>query len=201
MPERGRGRSRPVGTIKTGQPSAAAPNVSPGEKANGWILLAHPLFLDQLERLTAKASEEVSSGSREGPATKLLAHVLDLMFEKVPQNPGGGAYRHGGALGGGNREWFRAKTGNGRFRLFYRFSTRAEVIIYAWLNDERSLRTYGSSTDAYSVFTRMLEEGSPPTAWAALYAEASKRENADRLRQATQRQAEQRHAKQQRRDR
>lgn len=196
MSERGRGRSRPKGTTKTGQPSAAAPNALPGVTANGWILLAHPLVLDQLERITAKAGEEVSSSGREGPATKLLAHVLDLIFEKIPQNPGSPAYRHGGALGGGNREWFRAKTGNGRFRLFYRFSTKAEVIIYAWLNDEQSLRTCGSSTDAYSVFTRMLEEGNPPTAWAALYAEASKRENADRLRQAAHRSA-----KRQRRDR
>ncbi len=196
MRERGRGRSRPGGSTTTGQPLKAAPNALPGEKANGWILLAHPLFLEQLERLTARASEEVSNGGRERPATKLLAHVLDLMLEKIPQNPGGPAYRHGGALGGGSREWFPAKTGNGRFRLFYRFSTKAEVIIYAWLNDEQSLRTYGSTTDAYSVFTRMLEVGNPPTGWAALYAEASKRENADRLRQATQRRA-----KQQRRDR
>lgn len=156
----------------------------PGEKVNGWFLLAHPLFLDQLERLTTTAEKEAAGNGGERPATKLLAHVLDLVFEKIPQNPGNPAYRHGGTLGGGNREWFRAKTGNGRFRLFFRFSSTSQVIIYAWLNDEHSLRTYGSKSDAHAVFASMLEEGNPPTGWPALYAAASETEAAARLRRA-----------------
>ena len=178
-----RGHRKP----KTGQFETTAPPAVPTEQVRGWILLAHPLFLDQLERLTANAATEDSGAGKEGPATKLLAHVLDLVFEKIPQNPASAAYRHGGALGGANREWFRAKTGNGRFRLFFRFSTTAKVIIFAWLNDEHSLRTYGSSTDAYAVFTRMLNAGNPPTSWAELYAAAATKRSAERLRRATRR--------------
>lgn len=44
----------------------------------------------------------------------------------------------------------------------------AKVIIYAWVNDTESLRTYGTKTDAYAVFRRMLDKGSPPDDWNAL---------------------------------
>ncbi len=81
-------------------------------------------------------------------------------------------YRHGGAIAGGHREWYRAKTGNGRFRLFYRFDSRTMIIIYAWLNDDDTLRTYGSRTDAYAVFARMLDDGNPPGTWDELLAAA-----------------------------
>ena len=42
-------------------------------------------------------------------------------------------------LGPGNRHWFRAKF-HGRYRLFFRFSAGQKIIIYAWVNDEQSLR-------------------------------------------------------------
>lgn len=49
-----------------------------------------------------------------------------------------------------------------RFRLFLRFDTKAKVIIYAWVNDEDTKRTYGSKNDAYAVFRKMLDNGNPP---------------------------------------
>jgi toxin YhaV len=42
------------------------------------------------------------------------------------------------------------------------------VIIYAWVNDEGSLRTYGAKRDAYAVFKAMLDKGNPPESWTAL---------------------------------
>jgi toxin YhaV len=149
------------------------PEVTVAE-AHGWTLLAHPLLVDQLDRLTKAAElENQEAVGSEGLNTKLLGHLLDLMFEKIPQRPGDPMFRHGGAVGGGNREWFRAKTGNGRYRLFYRYDTRHKVIVYAWVNDEQTLRTYGSSTDAYAVFAKMLEAGNPPRDWSALVQAAS----------------------------
>lgn len=168
-----------------GQPLEAASLVSSVGSSNGWTLLAHPLFLDQLEALTTRAATESTKGDAHGPATKLLAHVLDLAFDKIPQNPSSPTYRCGGALDGANREWFRAKTGNGRFRLFFRFHSVQKIIVYAWLNDEQSLRTCGANTDAYAVFARMLKDGNPPANWEALRAAASSEEAASRLGRAT----------------
>jgi toxin YhaV len=41
-------------------------------------------------------------------------------------------------------------------------------IIYAWVNIENSLRTWGANTDAYAVFRSMLDKGNPPDSWADL---------------------------------
>jgi len=55
----------------------------------------------------------------------------------------------------------RARVGR-RFRLFFRYDARAKVIVYAWVNDRRTLRSTGSGTNPYSVFARMLARGNPP---------------------------------------
>jgi toxin YhaV len=144
----------------------------------GWTLAFHPCLLAQVERLVAAAKEEVERAgkrgtNRPGPNQKLLAHVLDLMFEAVPRDPNAPEYRLGHTLGRQHAHWRRAKTGGGRYRLFFRFRSDARLIVFAWINDEQSLRTYGSATDAYRVFAEGLERGAPPDDWDTLVAEAS----------------------------
>lgn len=143
---------------------------------NGWTVRAHPLLLDQLEKLTASVAEAARKdpgGYRQSANAKLLAALLSLMFDKVPQDPTATSYVQGRTLGADRRHWFRAKFGAGRFRLFFRYSTRARVIIFAWVNDENTLRTYGSKTDAYAVFKDMLNGGNPPDDWETLLKAAS----------------------------
>lgn len=103
---------------------------------NGWTILAHPLFLDQLEKLTravealkAKKPDRYESHA----STKLLAALGKLVFQTIPADPTATIYRQGSTLGDGHRHWFRAKFGNGRFRLFFRYDTAAKVIIFAWV--------------------------------------------------------------------
>lgn len=143
---------------------------------NGWQLFAHPLFLDQLETLTG-AVERVRAkdprGWRKNANAKLLAALRQLAFETIPQDPSRSEYRQGGTLGDDRKHWFRAKFGAGRFRLFFRYSTRAKIIVFAWVNDDTTLRTYGAKSDAYAVFRKMLDKGNPPDDWAALLAAAS----------------------------
>jgi toxin YhaV len=138
---------------------------------NGWTLYAHPLFIDQLERLTAA----VEKTKRKDPKTyqttanaKLLAQLHRLAFETIPVDPARPEFRQGGTLGPSRKHWFRAKFGGGRFRLFFRYSSSAKIIVYAWVNDSDSLRTYGAKTDAYAVFKAMLDKGNPPEDWDAL---------------------------------
>jgi len=114
-----------------------------------------------------------SGANRPGPNQKLLAHVLDLMFEAIPRDLNVPEYRLGHTLGRAHAHWRRAKTGGGRYRLFFRFHTDARVIVFAWINDEQSLRTYGSATDAYRVFADRLARGTPPDDWDTLVAEAT----------------------------
>ena len=128
-----------------------------------------------MTKLTDAAAQEPAPRGAPGPNRKLLAHVHTLMFDEIPQDPGAARYRHAGTIPGGHREWFRGKTGNGRYRLFYRYDSAARIIVYAWINDCEPLRTYGSNTDAYRVFGDLLAAGNPPSEWDTLLA-AAKRE-------------------------
>lgn len=138
---------------------------------NGWTILAHPLFLDQLEKLTAAVEKNRTRDLetyRSSANAKLLAALYELVFRTIPADPTIAAYRQGGTLGEGRKHWFRAKFGGQRFRLFYRYSSEARIIIFAWVNDENTLRTYGARTDSYAVFRKMLSDGNPPDDWAEL---------------------------------
>ena len=107
---------------------------------HGWELFAHPLFLDQLEKLMAaveSSRRKDPRGWRKGANSKLLAALHKLVFETIPGDPTRAEYRQGGTLGSDRKHWFRAKYGGGRFRLFFRYSTGAKVIIFARINDER----------------------------------------------------------------
>jgi toxin YhaV len=104
-------------------------------------------------------------------AAKLLATINRHILETIPRNPGAAEFRQGNTLGSDNRHWFRAKF-HERYRLFYRFSSREKVIIYAWVNDERTLRKAGSGTDPYRVFRAMLQAGDPPNTMEQLLVRA-----------------------------
>jgi toxin YhaV len=106
---------------------------------NGWRLFTHPLFAQQFERLVAQ---------------------VEALAAKDPTNYK--EFRQGNTLGEDNRHWFRAKF-HERYRLFYRFSSQDKVIIYAWVNDENSLRKAGAKTDPYTLFRNMLASGNPPS--------------------------------------
>jgi toxin YhaV len=138
--------------------------------ANGWRLFVHPLFAQQLERLTSQVEALAAKDPetyRSQPATKLLATIRRYIWEIIPNNPNAAEFRQGNTLGSDNRHWFRAKF-HDRYRLFYRFSRQDKVIIYAWVNDEDSLRKAGSTTDPYSIFRNMLASGNPPRDMAQL---------------------------------
>lgn len=143
---------------------------------NGWTLYAHPLFLDQLARLAVaveRAAKKDPDGFAASADAKLLAAMRKLIFEIIPVDPTRPEFRQGGTLGSGRKHWFRAKFGGGRFRLFIRFSTSAKIIIYTWVNDRDTLRTYGAKTDAYAVFKAMLDKGNPPEDWVSLIAQSA----------------------------
>jgi toxin YhaV len=156
-------------------------------QANGWELFAHPLLLDQLERLTLaveKARAKKPGAYRGNANFKVLAALHELMFNQIPADPAKSTYRQGTTLGANRKHWFRAKFGGQRFRLFFRFDSSAKIIIYAWVNDSETLRTYGSRDDAYAVFRRMLDRGEPPEGWAELAREAGAAPARNRLARA-----------------
>jgi toxin YhaV len=141
---------------------------------HGWTVFAHPLFLAQLDGLT----RQVEALRRKDPvgyihknASKRLAAITTLAFDVILQDPARPEYRQGHTLGDAHKHWFRAKFFQ-QYRLFFRYHAPSKVIVFAWVNDDDTKRAYGSSSDAYRVFRRMLDSGHPPDDWNQLLAEA-----------------------------
>ena len=148
---------------------------------NGWTLFAHPVFLDQLDALTAQVEvlkRKDPAGYVKKNATKRLVAIARLAFEVIPQDPTRPEYRPGHTPGDEHKHWFRARFFQ-QYRLFFRYHASTKLIGYAWVNEEDTTRAYESGDDAYRIFRRMLEGGQPPDDWVRLLAEA--RAEADRL--------------------
>jgi toxin YhaV len=135
-----------------------------------WQLFAHPAFGDTFDALVTEVKRlRAAEPERylQHPKTKLLTRLLDLIEVEIPRDPGANEYSLGNTLGPAHRHWRRAKF-LGRFRLFFRYSSKAGVIIYAWVNDEKTLHQAGGRNDPYSVFSGLLRKGRPPDDWNAL---------------------------------
>ena len=113
---------------------------------HGWALLFHDCVIEQLQKLHAaarRAQENDPKGFESNANVKLFRALSQLMMDVVPGDPARDEYRQGNTLGPAHRHWRRAKIGR-RFRLFFRYDSKAKVIIYAWVNDEQTLRSSGS---------------------------------------------------------
>ena len=142
---------------------------------HGWTVFAHPLFLAQLETLARQVEtfkQKDPSGYTKKNASKRLAAITRLAFDVIPQDPARPEYRQGSTLGDNHKHWLRAQFFQ-QYRLFFRYHAQSRVIVYAWVNDEDSKRSYDSSADAYRVFGKMLESGHPPDDWKQLLAQAA----------------------------
>lgn len=140
---------------------------------NGWTVYFHPCFIDQMEMLIARierAKTKDSEGYTSKAAWLRLVSIVQIIQDELPQDPGHSRFRQGDTLGAANTEWRCVKFGGQRYRLFFRYHSPARVIAIGWVNDENTLRTYGSDTDAYRVFRAMLDRKNPPTDWPALLA-------------------------------
>lgn len=141
---------------------------------NGWKIYAHSLFVEQFEALLTKVEgfrKKYPSKYKSKKPTKLLAAIVKLAFDEIPQDPTLNKYRQGKTLGNNYKHWFRAKFFQ-QYRLFFRYHLESKIIVYAWVNDENSKRAYGSNTDAYLVFKKMLDNDNPPDNWNDLLKQA-----------------------------
>lgn len=144
---------------------------------NGWTLYYFRLFkaaLDELEQSVTKLAKQDPEGYKTHPKTRLLASVYKAIIQTVPANPDAPEFRLGKTLGAEYSSWRRVKKGMpDRYRLFFRFASRpVKVIVYAWFNDEDTLRKAGAKTDVYEAFRRMLVRGEVPSGMDELLEEA-----------------------------
>lgn len=107
-----------------------------GER-HGWTLLFHQCLVDQLRRLEAAAGRARAAdprGAAGNANVKLFSALSCLILDKVPSDPSRDEYRLGTTMGDAFKHWRRAKIGR-RFRLFFRFDSKARIVVFAWVND------------------------------------------------------------------
>jgi toxin YhaV len=141
-----------------------------------WFLLGHYEFLTQLEKYreaNREVKQKIGVDSIHTKQAQRLKALTLAVWTKIPSNPSNPEFRLGNALGKEHTHWFRDKFLQ-QYRVFFRYSTKSEIIAYGWVNDEESLRAYGSKTDAYLVFKKMLESGRIPNDWDELIAESKR---------------------------
>lgn len=120
---------------------------------HGWVLLFHGCIVDQLQKLQAAAARAERNDPMDferNANVKLFRALSQLILETVPSDPARDEYRQGNTLGPAYRHWRRAKVGR-RFRLFFRYDSRAKTIVFAWVNDDQTLRAAGSKSDPYTT--------------------------------------------------
>lgn len=134
---------------------------------NGWTLLFHDCLAKQLSKLEAaaqRAKQKDPENYQANANVRLFNALSQRILKTVPDDPNREQYRIGTTMGSNYSHWRRIKIGR-RFRLFFRFDSASRIILYAWVNDEDTLRSAGSKNDPYSVFRKMLDRNNPPDSW------------------------------------
>ena len=104
---------------------------------NGWTLLFHDRVVGQLGKLQAAAEVEAKNEPPTGGSNanvKLLEALNRLMLDVVPGEPGRPEYRQGNSMEPAHTHWRQASIGR-RFWLYFRYDSKAKLIIYAWVRD------------------------------------------------------------------
>lgn len=123
-----------------------------------YILKAHDLYYTRILEI----KKRVTLLKKKLPKNKFIKHDL-VKFAKrlreadkttIPDDPSHQDYRLSGEL----RKFKRYKRGLQRYRLFFCYSTNPPIIVYLYLNDDKTLHEEGSKTDPYEIFTKFVHQ-------------------------------------------
>jgi toxin YhaV len=104
---------------------------------------------DQVKKLRGRLDDKEF---RQHEIVKLAYRIRQADQEIIPQDPNRPEYHLTGSL----RKYRRYKQGLQRYRLFFCFANRPEIVLYLYLNDEKHLRKAGDRSDPYEEFKRLV---------------------------------------------
>lgn len=143
---------------------------------HGWTLLFHDNLIEQLMKLRAavlRAQGNDPEGFGSNANVKFFRALTQLIQDVIPSDPARDEYRQGNTMGPAYRHWRRAKLGR-RYRLFFRYDSKAKVIVYAWVNDEQTLRFREANQTRMPCSRRCSGAGIRRTNGAHWYRQASR---------------------------
>lgn len=122
---------------------------------SNYLLKYHDFYFQRIARLKERVKELRGrlddEEFRQHEIVKLACRIRQADQEIIPQDPNRPEYHLAGSL----KKYRRYKQGLQRYRLFFCFSNRPEIILYLYLNDEKHLRKAGDKSDPYEEFKRL----------------------------------------------
>lgn len=122
---------------------------------SNYLLRYHDFYFQRIARLKEQIKELRGrlddEEFRQHKIVKLAYRIRQADKEIIPQDPNRPEYHLTGSL----KKYRRYKQGLQRYRLFFCFSNRPEIILYLYLNDEKHLRKAGDKGDPYEEFKRL----------------------------------------------
>jgi toxin YhaV len=127
--------------------------------ANNYLLKQHSIYADRVAELTRnvkklKARLSPVDFSRH-PFVKFAWRVRKAERELIPENPDHPDYQ----LKGNLKRFRRFKKGIKRYRVFFCFSQSPKIILYLYLNNDKTLRKEGDKNDPYLLFKKYVDKG------------------------------------------
>ena len=124
---------------------------------NSYLLRFHRMYCDRVAHLKDHIrdlrSELPEDAFRVHPDVKFAKRLRDATREIIPEDPNLSDYRLKGDL----KKYRRYKKGLQRYRLFFCFSSQPPIIVYLYLNDEKTLRKEGAKTGPYAIFSKLVK--------------------------------------------
>lgn len=139
---------------------------------NGWQLFGHPLFIERLDALVAEAEalaevspDDFHKHSLPNCMRRSRTQSCSVFLPTRAPQPTTWAILlvKTSDIGNGSRAGFLIGIVSS-----FNIAACPKSIIYAWLNDNLTLRKAGARTDVYRVFRAMLEGGRMPNSFQEL---------------------------------
>lgn len=126
---------------------------------SNYLLRYHDFYFQRIAKLKEQVKElrgKLNNEEfRQHEIVKLAYRIREADQKIIPQDPNRPEYH----LVGNLKKYRRYKQGLQRYRLFFCFSTRPEIILYLYLNDEKHLRKEGDKNDPYEEFKKLAAKG------------------------------------------
>jgi toxin YhaV len=136
-------------------------------EVNGWEIYFHPEFFEQYNDLASEVGKVKARLPHDQyvqhSKVKLRAHLVQVVFKKIPGDPLASHF----ALRGKLKKMSRAKKMGlpDRYRLFFKVFPESKQIVILWLGFPRK---QGAKDDCYEIFTKRVESGHYPKSFEEL---------------------------------
>ena len=126
---------------------------------SSYVLRYHQFYYGRIQELKEQVRKLSVTLSKEEflqhTVVKFAYRIRKADQEIIPEDPDRPEYKLRGEL----RKYRRYKQGLQRYRIIFCFANKPKIILYLYLNSEKSLRKAGGHRDPYEKFRKFVKRG------------------------------------------